>query len=118
MCRWRRGRLRGSTGGRLWSRMCRRRSNRVDSGRIRTDLQGRFVDRLKVGEQDAFQLDHVVVVPASVRRTTDKAAGAIVSENHAVVLQRGQNDASLRRISGNIEAGLQTQAQPHRWYIG
>src|SRR5690606_957557 len=54
-----------------------------------------------------------VVVPARVGRAADVPAAAVVGEEHAVSLERGEDDADLRREAGDVEVGAEPYAHAH-----
>src|SRR5690606_3897637 len=59
-----------------------------------------------------------VVVPARVGRAADVPAAAVVGEEHAVSLERGEDDADLRREAGDVEVGAEPYAHAHGRQVG
>ena len=85
---------------------------------IGIDHQPRLVDRFEVRSLDGIQLiDERVVVPIWVVQSADipVSAGAVVGHEHAILLERRQNDFHLWIKRGrNWIRSFQAEAQPHR----
>src|SRR6185503_15384135 len=83
--------------------------------RVGAHLQARLIDCLEVRAGDTAQLfDQLVVVPALVGRAGDIPVRAVVGQDHAVGLERLQNDLGIVRERRYIEAGLEAEALAQR----
>ena len=76
------------------------------------------INHLQVIAYDLVELMEIVVTPASIWCAADEPGRAIIGEDHAIFLQRGEDHPVLDWETGDVHVGLQTHPQPHRWQTG
>ena len=74
----------------------------------------RPVDDLEGRARDAAERVQLVVRPLRARRAADVPVGAVVGDDHPVLLQRLEHDPRLPREAGDRVALLQAEAHTHR----
>ena len=64
-----------------------------------------------------FELINLLVGPSVVRGSLEVPVAPVVGEDHAVLLERTEDDLHRGRVAGDVERSLQAHAHPHRWQV-